>query len=1829
MATQFTPKSLHGEVITYNQIKNIPSRNAFLEKSIYNETTENISKGITLLFMPNALHEMHLQEKKYDPANYKIVLFGVFIDGRRSTVVISGIRPYFEVVIPEQHKDQTDDNSSIDNNSEQDIALSLYNKLKQTKFACPTSFEILKGKQFNGYQKNRKTFARFYFDKLKSRTEAIKYVKTQGMDTTADDASCYYRVVCRDYMTTFSSWVNISNYTIRTYSGIRGSVYDVNISNYKTCTDDITANPKLAKDNIMSMCWDIETYSHDGDLPRPENLEHKMFMIGVTFQWHHSNDQLLRVCLVDHPCDPRPNYLTIVCEDEKKLIKAFGKLVYKMKPDLNLGFNDSDYDWPWLIKRAKIYPGTLTFLAECFDATIHWKNYDDDSIMSYNFKKEQVKLEADAYAEGYSLIFPGYINIDVRTIFRQLYPTAEKSNLNFYLSLNKLDSKKDMPYQELFRIYREMTEVLTRRNVIQTTLEGLKLSSVSIANIFNYYDGEYNVLKDKMAEIADYCVVDSQRCHELMKIRSVVMDRREVSNLSYTSIFDSFYRANGMKVRNLVIARGQSQGIKFSNITKAIDNDGKYPGAYVFPPKKGLVTSKTTISERCANALSVIEYAEWATINDDELKDYINVISEYGATLTEQEIVELIDAREKTEKTPLKKCFIDFLKENIGRPITGLDFSSLYPSLIMAYNLSPEYIIKNKNVAMQAQSEGHTLHKIKFMFNNKWVRGWSIRHDNKLDPKDPECKFGIYPMILNELFDARSVLKKKLQKWEHEKEKLNMLSPEEFTKPHIKEEYDTVNFNFNYLDSKQKALKVFMNTFYGETGNKRSPFFVLQLAGAITTAGQDNLKMVQKHVENEGCKVYYGDSVTGDTPLVVRNPLNGIVMIKTIDDLNNENEWTSYDQFKPNDNYCINKQQAECPLQIWTDGNWHNINRVIRHKTNKKIYRVNTHTGCIDVTEDHSLMTPNREKVKPTEVDVGTELLHSFPTEFPEIIILDDNVSNMVLCNKCNILQPEYEFYKNKLTNVIKRWACRKCCWIDNGTKRTKSLMSEYFSQYEYINVSNIVTKEEAYVWGFFMADGSCGSYECLSGKKSSWAINNQNLRYLNQALEYLAICEPHLKFKLLDTLNSSGVYKLIASGHVKLIVEKYRKLFYDKRKYKLVPIQILNGAKEIRQSFYDGYYVGDGCKPSEQKNNIAEFCCKGKITAQSLYYLVKSLGYKYVSIRLRSDKLDIYSFRITHNFNKNPIAIKKILEISNVDYNTFVYDIETSKGSFLGGVGSLNVSNTDSIYGSMSEKHFYEIDKLYYTGNMQKEAYWTELVNITFQEIAKINKSVNEMLIADNGTKFLKMAFEESLYPVAFLAKKKYYGIPHISQPNFQPKELFIRGLEVKKRGVSEFLRKVCFNIMWDSVNMSNIHTLMELVLKKIDDIYAQNWDFTDFIMTDVFKPNKNNVKVHTFVQRMLNESIKVKPYERFQYVIVKKNPFKYDNRGRKHDLSIGDKMEYADHATNKNLTIDLDYYMKGSINGQLARLITYADTFHVDPSSDNVDDLKTAEDKTYNNSCKYIENYCSKYYANYGSKGKIYQKIFRMASTLITDKVKEYCGPETVSILNGNYEIENLETWLETKAEKEAIKLTKGYGILHVNNSIKDLQDIEKSNKIKELQDIYFARKSCNLSNMREKAFKERQTLLHRQVSDNLRSLVEILNYHSNMVDTIQTKIKNILDINNSFNEVDDNIPNFEDLPQTGKIDMKNLEKTAIAEMDKLSNNTNMITSLNKLRYIYINMVSNYSFIQKTRLIVDYLIQYRNKSIGLTVKPKDFKINDFIKSNVDDIILEMKNSN
>ena len=51
-----------------------------------------------------------------------------------------------------------------------------------------------------------------------------------------------------------------------------------------------------------------------------------------------------------------------------------------------------------------------------------------------------------------------------------------------------------------------------------------------------------------MCKVANYCIIDALYCQELMVKLSVINDYREIASISHVSLFDSHYRANGMKV---------------------------------------------------------------------------------------------------------------------------------------------------------------------------------------------------------------------------------------------------------------------------------------------------------------------------------------------------------------------------------------------------------------------------------------------------------------------------------------------------------------------------------------------------------------------------------------------------------------------------------------------------------------------------------------------------------------------------------------------------------------------------------------------------------------------------------------------------------------------------------------------------------------------------------------------------------------------------------------------------------------------------------------------------------------------------------------------------------------------------------------------------------------------------------------------------------------------------------------------------------------------------------------------------------------------------------
>lgn len=489
-------------------------------------------------------------------------------------------------------------------------------------------------------------------------------------------------------------------------------------------------------------------------------------------------------------------------------------------------------------------------------------------------------------------------------------------------------------------------------------------------------------------------------------------------------------------------------------------------------------------------------------------------------------------------------------------------------------------------------------------------------------------------------------------------------------------------------------------------------------------------------------KVIYGDSVTGDTPLLLQK--DGQVYIETIQSIFDESKKEEYPGFKLFDKTIrLEKEYSLSDYKIWTDQGWVNINRVIRHRTDKKIYRVLTHTGCVDVSEDHSLLDENCERLKPTECNLETKLLSSYPENFNSSV--------------------------------------------------------------------NSISKDRAFIYGFFYGDGSCDKYYCPSGLKNSWALNNQDLTVLNNLRILLDKEYPDHKAVILE---SSGVYKLSVNNQ-KYLVEEYRHKFYDSDKYKKVPTEILNSDNDIIQSFFEGYWQSDGCRKDKETIGCTRFDNKGQIGSAGLYYLMKKLGYK-VSLNTRTDKEKIFRLTITKN-NQRKISnkIKKIQELSSVMINDYIYDIETEIGRFGCGIGNIIASNTDSVFLSMKfNRENFELNR--------KDAFKMGIIcgdNLTEQIFKRPP---------------IELEFEKVYQPFILLTKKRYIGKKfEDTRDPLKLKTVTTAGIALTRRNYSQLVKK-CYKEVIDCIlDTGDLEKSCDIYKNYIEQIEKYNVNFEDLVVS------------------------------------------------------------------------------------------------------------------------------------------------------------------------------------------------------------------------------------------------------------------------------------------------------------------------------------------------------------------------------------------------------------
>jgi DNA polymerase elongation subunit (family B) len=160
-------------------------------------------------------------------------------------------------------------------------------------------------------------------------------------------------------------------------------------------------------------------------------------------------------------------------------------------------------------------------------------------------------------------------------------------------------------------------------------------------------------------------------------------------------------------------------------------------------------------------------------------------------------------------------------------PIIGLhkwmasfDLNSLYPHLIMQYNISPETLTSEK---LSVTVDKLLTKEIDTDYCKRrdlalTANGWTYRKDIK----------GFMPELMEKMYTDRSKFKKQMlkieQEYQNDKSKKHLLK------------------DISRLNNLQMAMKIALNSAYGAMGNQYFRYFDIRMAEGITTSGQLSIR---------------------------------------------------------------------------------------------------------------------------------------------------------------------------------------------------------------------------------------------------------------------------------------------------------------------------------------------------------------------------------------------------------------------------------------------------------------------------------------------------------------------------------------------------------------------------------------------------------------------------------------------------------------------------------------------------------------------------------------------------------------------------------------------------------------------------------------------------------------------------------------------------------------------------------------------------------------------------------------------------------------------------
>jgi DNA polymerase elongation subunit (family B) len=221
----------------------------------------------------------------------------------------------------------------------------------------------------------------------------------------------------------------------------------------------------------------------------------------------------------------------------------------------------------------------------------------------------------------------------------------------------------------------------------------------------------------------------------------------------------------------------------------------------------------------------------------------------YNHLLNQGIIVPPRDVQEKD--AAFEGAYVKVPQVGLHHWVASFDLNSLYPHLMMQYNISPETLIEPQNYTPEMReiiSSGVSVDKmlLKQVDTSKLV-GATITPNGQFFRTD---KIGFLPAMMEEMYQDRKKFKKMMlqaqQEYENEKD------------PSKKYDIEKRVARYNNL---QLAKKVSLNSAYGALGSQYFRFYDLRMALGVTTAGQLSIRWIEAKINEYMNKVLKTDEV--------------------------------------------------------------------------------------------------------------------------------------------------------------------------------------------------------------------------------------------------------------------------------------------------------------------------------------------------------------------------------------------------------------------------------------------------------------------------------------------------------------------------------------------------------------------------------------------------------------------------------------------------------------------------------------------------------------------------------------------------------------------------------------------------------------------------------------------------------------------------------------------------------------------------------------------------------------------------------------------------------